>query len=330
MRQGGSAIRCPPFSRGCRPERDLVKYLYLADLGVVSVDDWHGNGGPEEFRTLQALARDARYHEALERASAALTAGNLGRKQAGRIHSLLCWLYVEGMHQSCPAAALHGEEAARLAELIGEPWAECEALCRLVHVYCHLGDITRAKQACDKIADEVEYNPGTLDGGMATVWTLRAVIAAASGDEEGALTALEQAEREAAGGNADIMARIRSRKVTALLSCGRRAQALQVVAQAPTEGPADGLDWAVATAWVTLEASGPAQARPLIEAVMDRAQSSGNLSAEAHCLALQALAEEQRSTQAARRVALQAVSRAMTAGRVDLVHQFRRRFQALL
>ena len=289
---------------------------------------WHG--GTEEFRALQALARDGRHQEALERAAGALTVGDLGRRQAARIHSLICWLYTDGIHQSCPAAVLHGEEAVRLAEHMGESWVKCEALARLVHAYCHLGDLARACAACEAVAAEVERNAGAIDGGMATVWTLRAAVAAAAGDEDAALAALEQAETEAAGGNADIMARIRSRKVGALLACGRRAEALQVVAQAPLEGPQESLDWAVATAWVTLEASGPAEAGPLIQEVMDRAQTSGNLSAAAHGLALQALMEAPRNPPEARRLALLAISRAREAGRVDLVRQFQRRFHTLL
>lgn len=294
------------------------------------MDDTHWNGGAEEFRALQGLARDGRHQEALERAAAVLMAGNLGRRHAARIHSLTCWLYTDGLHQSCPAAVLHGEEAVRLSEQIVDPWVKCEALSRLVHAHCHLGDVARARAACEAVAVEVARNAGNIDGGMATVWTLRAAVAAATGDEEAALAALERAETEAAGGNADIMASIRSRMVPALLSCGRRAEALQVVAQAPPVGPQESLDWAIATAWVSLEASGPAQARPLIQDVMDRAQTSGNLSAAAHGLALQALMEVPRNPPEARRLALLAISRAREAGRVDLVRQFGRRFHTLL
>lgn len=291
------------------------------------------NNGAEEYRTIQGLVREGRYQEALSRAERVLLAGHLGRRQSARLHALVCRVHVEELQQASPAALLHGEEAVRLARLVKDAWIQCEALSHLVHAYCQFGDIQRASEACAQIAAEVDQNAAVIAGGHATLYSLRATVAAAGGDEMGCLAALDQAEALVVADATGMFLRIRAQKVGALLVHKRYAEARELVRYsepAPDTGSPAALEWGVARAWVALQESNPTQARCLLNELLGRAQTHGRAGAAAQCLALQALAEERESEAEARRLAQLALHRAIVAGRMDLATQFRRRLSHLL
>lgn len=305
----------------------------IARVGGRQVDELRGNHGAEEYRAVLGLVRENRFQEALERCLEALRAGNLGRRCAARLNSLIGWLLCEPLGRPGPAAALHGEEAVRLAELVGDPWIRCEAQGRLVTAYVQLGDVARARSVCERLEQAVAQNPTVIDGGPAAVWRLRALVAAAEGDDAGFLAALERAEAESGAPAPDRTAeRMRARRVPALLVCGRRDEAREAVAQSCYDhdsGDDAALEWGLARAWVALDQLGPAAALGLVGPLLAQARSAGEEFTAVQCLVIQALAEDRQAQDAGPR-ARQALQRAVKAGRVDLARLVRRRLAHLL
>jgi hypothetical protein len=249
----------------------------------------------EEYRTIQGLVRQGRHREAMERAQYALRSGRLSRRQAARLHSLICWVYTEELHQISPAAVLHGEEAVRLANLLGDAWIKCEALARLTHAYCRMNDIRRARAAVETIDAEVSQNEGALTGGTAALFVLRATVASAESNATECLRFLEEAEAASDSVSLELKARICQQKVGVLLEHERYDEARQVLAAQALrdDGPSPGLEWEMARAWL-------------------------------------ALAEAPENGVEARRMANQALQRTFAAGRLDLARRFRRRLGHLL
>lgn len=252
----------------------------------------------DHYRTIQALVREGRREEALDRGVNALLSGQLGRKTAARIHSLLCWLYTQVFHRPSPAAALHGEEAVRLAELIYDPWIKCEALARLVHAYCQLGDISRARATSARLAAEVKKNATVLPGGATTLLLLQATVAATEENWPEVLAALEKAEK---------MGKRESADAAALAEVG-----------------------ALARAWLGLSESHTEQAQVLVERADEKQKAEESPAFRVHCLALQARLEEKRNPAKARRLARITLQRSLETGRLDLTRQVRRTLGHLL
>jgi hypothetical protein len=299
------------------------------DGGGMLVEEPRWWGSAEEYRAVQLLVRDGRYQEAVDRARLALAEGCLGRKHAARLHSQICWLFTEHLPMS-PAAALHGEEAVRLAVLVNDQWIRAEALARLVYAYCALGDLARARTALQDIAREVEENDAAIVGGLAALRQLEATISAAAGDEGQCLAQLEQAE--ALGGQYPpaVGARIRLQRLGALLEYGRVAEARRLIRLGAQPGEND-LEWDLARAWLAALDSPPPEAEAQVGAVAARVREAGNPAAGAVCLALRALvAERKQEGEAAAGLARQAVERSIALGRADLAGRLRRRLSPLL
>ncbi|HYF95997.1 MAG TPA: hypothetical protein VD969_27610 [Symbiobacteriaceae bacterium] len=292
---------------------------------------WYNSA--EAYRAIQALVREGRYQEAVDRSQRVLQEGGLGRKHSARLHSQICWLYIEQMHKACPAAALHGEEAVRLAELVHDQWIRTEALARLVHTYCRLGDLDRARAAFREVARELEQNDSALVGGTAALLQLEATIALAAGEEEACLSALCLAE-EFSGAHAPAMrSRACLQRIFALLEFGRHDEAADLLrCTGPTaQAPPDALlEWDLARAWLAAVTRPRHEALPLVNGLQDRAEAAGQAVAVIHCLALRALLAGRGETDEAYRLARLALDRCMTTGRVDFARSLRRRLGHLL
>lgn len=287
-----------------------------------------GPSGIEEFRNIQGLARDGQVEEALDRALLLLETPRLGRKLEAKVHNLICKLYTEGYSRPGTAAALHGEEAVRLADLLHDPWLKCEGLTQLVHTYSRLGDFDRAMAACEAVQTEADRNPGVVPGGPAAVWVLKAEVFKALGDLEAAMAALGRAEahaREVVDGTR-VMPDIRSRRIDVLLLCGKW-EAVRVLMPAG-EGN-DSLAAQLQRAWLATLEQPYGGAAAAVRAVLTRAQEKGDQAAVAQSLALHALIEQGRSGDAPR-LARQALNRAIDAGRADLARRLRSRLASLL
>lgn len=260
---------------------------------MVKEPHWHD--GAEEYRAVQSMVRANRHQEALERAEAVLRQGRLSRRQAARMHSLICWVLTEELHQVSLVAVLHGEEAVRLASLLGDVWLKCEALTRLTSAYCRMGDVRRAREAVEAIARELELNEGALAGGTAALCVLRATVAAAEEKPEECLALLQQAETESDPSSREVKGRIRTQKLTIFLEHERYAEARAMLESMESRGenPAESLECEIARAWL-------------------------------------ALAEPKANKAEARRLATLALHRSFAAGRLDLARRFRRKLGDLL
>lgn len=289
------------------------------------------NTGADEYRCVQLLVRAGRYREALERADQALGCAHLGRKHTARLHSLICWLYTEPLQEPGPVAALHGEEAVRLARLVNDVWIKCESLARLIQTYCCTGDFDRAEFACDEIAAELEDNPVVLDGGETGLWLLRATVAAAAGRDQDCLLALERAE-ESADPESVFPARIRARQGLALLALERRDEARRLLERARSDDavPETLLPRSIVRAWLAAEEQGPEAAAESVAAALSLAMAADDPGAVSACLALRARVLERETPAEARHSARLALNRAAAAGRCDLVRRYRRTVGHLL
>ncbi|HWI63275.1 MAG TPA: hypothetical protein VNT75_15660 [Symbiobacteriaceae bacterium] len=292
---------------------------------------WHNSA--EAYRAVQALVRDGRYQEAVERAQRVLLDGGLGRKHAARLHSQICWLYVEQMQRVCPAAVLHGEEAVRLAELVKDQWIRTEAFFRLTHAYCRLGDLTRARHACGEVARELEQNEAALAGGPPALLQLEATLAEAAGDEDGCLTSLVLAEELSLGFAPAVRARIFLQHALCLLAFGRWRAAAELLAEhgrGAAGGPDAQLEWELAHSWLEV-ATQPGPATDLkVRGLLEHAAAASHAVVMIHALALQALLAAHSEAGEAARLARLALDRCHVTGRVDLSRSLRRRLAHLL
>lgn len=291
---------------------------------------WYNSA--EEYRAVQTMFRMGRYREALERANSALVAGYLGRRHAARLHTLICRLYTEELHQTCPAAVLHGEEALRIADLINDAWIKCDTLFWLVQAHARMGDIGRARAACDEVERELEQNEAVIAGRYASLHLLHAVIAMADGHEERCLVDLRQAEAMLCHGAAEVAPRVRVMKLGALLSNGHHHEARRMLDEgAPDVGDERMLllDWAVGQAWLATVESPREKALAAIQDTLERSESAGHVVAGAHCLVLNALLMRDQDPTEARRFGQLGIHRVLAAGRLDLARQFRRRLEPL-
>lgn len=292
---------------------------------------WHGVA--EAYRAVQNHLRDGRWQEALDQAERIFAEGGLGRKHTARLHSQVCWLYTEQLQRICPAAALHGEEAVRLADMVNDEWIRTEARSRLVHAYCRLGDLERARSTCGDIARDLEKNSAALAGGTAALMQLEATIAMAAGDEEGCLAALSAADDVARDQAPAVQARIRLQKALSLLEYGRTEAAEELLADmaAPAQAaPEVRLEWGLARAWLAVLAQPGANAERQLQGLFDRAAATGNTAILIQCLALMALLAERAETGEASRLARLALERCHATGRHDLSRSLRRRLGHLM
>lgn len=294
-------------------------------------DPWQekGSSGVEEFRQIQCLARTGQMEEAQERALQLLETPRLSRKLEAKVHHLICRLYIEGFSRPGLSAALHGEEAVRLADLLHDPWLKCEALTTLIRAYCRLGDFVRAEAACAEVEAAADRNPGVVSGGPAAAWALRAEVLLAQQDLEGASAALVRAEataRQVVGG-ARVVPDLRALQVELLLLRNQREGARHLLT---TDTLSDDLrtDWQ--RAWLAvLEMPEPGAALAAL-ALLERAQAEGNEGGIAQALALRALVDAHQGREGAPATARLALNRAMDAGRVDLAGQIRRQLSDML
>lgn len=300
----------------------------MAPPEVWSVEEIRWHNSAEEYRTIQELARQGRCAEALDRAHKVLVVGQMGRKQTARFHSLVCRVWTDDLQQGSPAAVTHGEEAVRLARLVNDPWVKCEALATLVTANLYLGDPGQAAVALIELSTEVRQNPAAIPGGRATVCMLDADLAIAEDDPAAALGSLEQALAQVGGERLEQIARIRVRQAAILLDMGRPAEARQALSAVDSlPAPADALQLDLTRARLALAESCPAEASLLVGRAFELAHHLGSPAGITQALSLQALLAEGPE---ARTLAHQALHRAITARRADLVKQIRMKLQPLL
>lgn len=260
------------------------------------MEETRGQHGREEYRSVQELVRAGRYQEAVERARRALIRGGLGRRNAALLNSLVCWLYVS-LQEPSPAAVLHGEEAVRLAELCKDEWVRAEALARLIPAYCHMGDVARAEQGCERLATELGRNEMVILGGWAAFWMLRTLVAMAAGDLEQAARCLDRAEEAAGPEEPGVSERIAQyRGMIEALGAPDRA--------------------------------GPVEARRRARTVC--LEGDGDLALTVRGVAVEALLAEPYDALVAQEHAREALHRAITIGRADLARLVRSRLAHLL
>ena len=297
------------------------------------MDDSRWHDSAEEYRAVQTMFRLGHYREALERAKAALVAGYLGRRHAARLHTLICRLYTEELHQTCPAAVLHGEEALRIADLINDDWIKCDTLFWLVQAHARMGDLGRARAACDEVAVELEQNEAVMAGRYASLYLLRAAIAMADENDEHCLVELRQAESMLGQGAVEVAPRVRVMKLGALLANSHYREARRTLDEgAPDVGDEVMLllDWAVGQVWLATVESPREKALAAIQDLLGRSESAGHVVAGAHCLVLNALLLRDRDPMEARRLGQLGIHRVLAAGRLDVARQFRRLLAPLL
>lgn len=289
---------------------------------------------PDDYRTIHELVRSGHPELALSRGEKALISGHLGRRQSARLHSLLCWLYIEDLHRNGPAATLHGEEAVRLADLVRDAWVKCEALKRLIHAYIRQGLTAQAMATWAILQTELEQNPGALQGGIPALHLLRASVAAVEGDEDTCLVALKQAEDATDATATEMLARIYLQRISLLLTAEQYREARAVALQGSPHlvaCTATVVEWSATRAWMMLMTEGPARAGHLVGEALQQARQVNQAATITLCGALRArLARLRGEEEQARDLACQALQRAIAQGRVDVTRQVQRMLCDLL
>jgi tetratricopeptide (TPR) repeat protein len=283
----------------------------------------------EEYRAVQGLVREGRYREAVERARQAVQDGDFGRRHSAKLHSQICWIYNEYLPAD-PEAVLHGEQATRLAELYGEPFVKSEALSRLVVAYCRLGDIDRARAACEQIARVMEEQPLALSAGRADLLMLEALVCEAAGDLEGRIAVLQEAEEAAAAFSVAVVERVQLQLARALIDVGRWAEARKALGVEDNPSIIEPLEWKITRVWLELGEGGPEAAASRAARCLELARRLGQPVVLAEVMALQALVLADAQAGEAERLARQALERAIATGRPDLIRRLRQHLTPLL
>lgn len=294
--------------------------------------------GLEEFNRLVSLLDERRYDEVRIRGRVLLESAQPDQLVRARVHNLLCWSYVEGLKIAAPEAVLHGEEAARLAEGLGDWSLLAQVLCNLASARYQLGDYPAAREAYLRIVGLLEREPDLLPCGLIIVGQGLAHLDQVEGRLEESLLRLQetiaQCEIEE---SPSLLAETRRRLTLVLIKLNQPEQAssmLESVDEAAFSTGPRSLWWKThlffTRARVTLALGHWSLARPMIMTTLALARELGDLPVTAEAFCLLALVDQAEGRKEGSRRARLSLTYAIASGRRDVVIDVRDRLQELL
>lgn len=294
--------------------------------------------GLDEYQRLLGLLDQRRFEEALMRARIALESGEAGPLVRAKTHNLLCWTFIEGLKQASPEAALHGEEAVRLAAAVGERSLQLQAMCNLACAYYQVGSYSVARLTYQEIIAHLTRDPALVPCGLAIAYQGLAQLAFAEESYDQALSHLETARTYCTDSESQfLLADLFRRQALALLKLDRPEEAAQMLEQIPQDAFASGprsLWWkthlSFTRARVELALGHWGQARSLSLTALALARELGDLPVLAEATCLLALAEGAEGKKDAVKRARRALTFAIHSGRRDVVNEIRSRLKELL
>ncbi|HWI61647.1 MAG TPA: hypothetical protein VNT75_07415 [Symbiobacteriaceae bacterium] len=294
--------------------------------------------GLEEYQRLLALLDERRFEEAIMRARVALETGEAGPLVRAKTHNLLCWTFIEGLKQATPEAALHGEEAVRLADAVGERSLQLQAMCNLASAYYQVGDYDRSRQTYQEIIVHLTRDPALVPCGLVIAYQGLAHLDMAEGRHAEALHHLQTAQSHCSDEESRFMlADLYRRQALVLLKLDRAEEAAQVLDLIARDAFASGprsLWWkthlSFTRARVELALGHWSLARTLGLNTLALARELGDLPVLAEATCLLALAEGAEGRKEAAKRARRALTFAIHSGRRDVVTDIRDRLKELL
>ncbi|HYF93449.1 MAG TPA: hypothetical protein VD969_14645 [Symbiobacteriaceae bacterium] len=294
--------------------------------------------GIEEYHRLLVLLDERRFEEALVRARVAIESGDVGPLVRAKTHNLLCWTFIEGLKQASPEAALHGEEAVRLANALGERSLQLQAMCNLASAYHQIGDFSQARQTYQEILRHLKRDPSLVPCGLVIAHQGLAHLDMVAGLCSEALHHLQEAESHCGDEESRFMlSDLYRRQALVLLKLDRPEEAAQVLSRIADDAYASGprsLWWKThlnfTRARVELALGHWAQARALGLNTLALARELADLPVLAEATCLLALSDYAEGRKEAGKRARRALTFAIHSGRRDVVADVRERLKDLL
>lgn len=294
--------------------------------------------GLEEYQRLLGLLDLRRFDEALVRARILLETGEIGALLRSKVHNLVCWTFIEGLKQASPEAALHGEEAVRLADGLGERSLQLQAMCNLASAYHQIGDYELARQTYQEIIAHLTRDPALLTCGLVIAHQGLAHLAMLQGSHPEALRLLEIARSHCTDEESRFfLADLYRRQAMVLIKLNRPEEAAQALGRIAEDAYASGprsLWWkthlSFTRARVELALGHWSQARALGHNTLALARELGDVPVIAEATCLLALAEAAEGRKEAGKRARRALTYAVHSGRRDVVTDVRERLKDLL
>jgi tetratricopeptide (TPR) repeat protein len=292
----------------------------------------------EEYQRLLGLLDERRFDEAQVRARLLLESGSPGALLRAKLHNLLCWTFIEGLKNATPESSLHGEEAVRLAAVLGERSLQVQAMCNLASAYHQVGDYDRSRAVYQEIITHLTREPGLVPCGLVIAFQGLAQLDSVLGRPHEALHQLEMARGHCQEGECRfLLADLHRRQALVLLHLQRpeeAAQSLQQIDETTYSSGPRSLWWkthlSFTRARVELARGHWAEARTLITNTMALARELGDLPVLAESTCLMALLEQAEGRKEAGKRARKALTYAIHTGRRDVVNDIRDRLRPLL
>jgi tetratricopeptide (TPR) repeat protein len=306
-----------------------------------------GSGGPlhagerlgyDGYERLLKLLDQRRFDEALIHGRVLLESLEIGLLTRAKTHNLLCWTLAEGLKRPTPEAALHGEEAVRLGDALGERSCTVQSLLNLaVATYC-LADWAGARAAYERVGVLLAQDPGLLPYGRILAAEGLAQLDLIAGRYQESLARLEAAiplcELEEAP---FMLMEIHRRRALALVRLGQpeaAVGALGLIDEAiVAEGPR-ALWWKTHLGFtrsqVEIALGHWKTARPLATNSLALARELADGPVIAECLAQLAILDGLEGKREAKRRAHLALAAAIQSGRRDVVADIRERLAKVI
>jgi len=294
--------------------------------------------GLDEYQRLLSLLNERRFEEAQVRARFLLEEADAGPLSRAKTHNLLCWTFIEGLKYATPEAVLHGEEAVRLANNLGERPLQLQAMCNLASAYHQMGLYDQSRKTYREIIVHLGADPTLVPSGLVIAYQGLAQLETIQGRHADALYCLEQALEHCRKEESSLLlADLYRRQALVLLRLGRHEEAAQVQSQIQehvvTSGPRS-LWWkthlSFSRARIELACGHWPQARTLATNALALARELGDMPVVAECTCLLALIDQAEGRREAAKRARKALTLAIHSGRRDVVDEVQDRLKDLL
>lgn len=298
----------------------------------------HELSGLDEYQRLLSLLDERRFEEAQMRGRVLLERPDIGHLARAKTHNLLCWTFIEGLKRAAPEAALHGEEAAGIADQLAERSLQAQALCNLAMAYYQLGDYHGARQTYESVLALLATEPNLIPFGRVLCLQGLAQLSQVQGRHEESLRLLAEALVLCPDADSRFLhADLHRRRAIVYLKMGQpelAAQALDLTGEEALASGPRSLWWKIhyrfTRARVEMARGHWVSARPMVVGTLALARELGDQPVLAECTCLLALLEQAEGRKDALRRARTALTCAIHSGRRDVVDDVRDRLKELL
>lgn len=294
--------------------------------------------GYDGYDRLLKLLEQRRFDEALIHGRVLLESPEVGLLTRAKTHNLLCWTLAEGLKRPTPEAALHGEEAIRLGDSLGERSLTVGALLNLAVAAYGLADWAGARRAYERVGSLLGQDPTLLPYGRILAAEGLAQLDLVAGRYQEALARLEAAIPLCMQEDAPFMLmELHRRRALLLVRLDEPEAALAALALIDEAVLAEGpraLWWKTHLSFtrsqVEIALGHWKTARPLATNTLALARELGDTPVIAEALGQLALLDGLESKRDAKRRAHLALSAAIQSGRRDLVQDLRTRLSKVI